>query len=158
MNKIDLNSVLSKLKTNLKADWIGLREVKETTTHRIIRDLKPATNNVSIDHGIMVEVLINGQLGYCGTHNISYEAIKVAADKAYGQAFNASKFSLYPFTEKVRPQSVGKYNSPYLINEMPLDELMDVLIESNKVLRKSKKIVSAISMARVVNMDMKFIL
>jgi len=157
MNNIDLNSVLSKLKTNLKADWIGLREVKETTTHRIIRDLKPATNNVSIDHGVMVEVLVNGQLGYCGTHNISYDAIKVAADKAYDQAFNASKYSLYPFTENVRPKSVGKYNSPYLINEMPLDELMDVLLESNKILRKSKKIVSAISMARVVNMDMKFI-
>ena len=30
MSNIDLNNVLSKLKTNLKADWIGLREVKET--------------------------------------------------------------------------------------------------------------------------------
>ena len=157
MSNIDLNNVLSKLKTNLKADWIGLREVKETTTHRIIRDLKPASNNVSIDHGIMVEVLVDGQLGYYGTHDISYEAIKNAADKACTQALNASKYSIYPFSENVRPKSVGQYKSPCLVNEMPLDDLMGILIESNKVLKKSNKIVSAISMARVVNMDMKFV-
>ena len=122
MNKIELNSTLSKLKPNLKADWIGLREVKETTTYRIIKDLIPASNNVSIDHGVMVEVLVNGQLGYCGTHNISYDAIKRAANKAYNQAFNASKYSIYPFTESVRPTSVGEYKSPCIIKEMPLDE------------------------------------
>ena len=62
---MNLKKALSNI--NIKADWIGLREVKESTTFRIIRDLKPASNNISIDHGIMIEVLVNGQFGYYGT-------------------------------------------------------------------------------------------
>ena len=34
----------------------------------------------------MVEVLVDGQFGYCGTHNLSYEAINNAAQKASIQA------------------------------------------------------------------------
>ena len=142
---------------NIKADWIGLREVNETTTYRIIRDLNPESNSTTIDHGIMVEVLVNGQFGYCATNDLSYEAINNAAKNAYIQADNASKFSICSFTEKVRPKSVGEYKSPYTIKDIPLSDLMDTLMKSNKALKNSKKIVSAVSMARVVNTDMRFI-
>ena len=157
MNNVDLNKILLKLRSNSKADWIGLREMKETTTYRVIRDLKPSSNNVSIDHGIMVEVLVNGQFGYYGTHNISYDAIKNATDKAYLQALNASKYSIHKFSTDVRPKSVGSYKSNYSIKEVPLDDLMDTLLKTNKVLKQSEKVVSAISMARIVDMDMRFI-
>jgi len=157
MNNIDLNKTLSKLRSESNADWIGLREMKETTTYRVIRDLKPASNNISIDHGIMIEVLVDGQFGYYGTHDISYEAIKNATEKAYQQAHNASKYSIHKFTPDVRPKSVGSYKSNYSIKEVPLDGLMDTLLKSNKTLKQSEKVVSAISMARVVDMDMRFI-
>ena len=157
MNNVDLNKILLKLRSDSKADWIGLREMKETTTYRVIRDLKPSSNNISIDHGIMVEVLVNGQFGYYGTHNISYDAIKNATDKAYLQALNASKYSIHKFSTDVRPKSVGSYKSNYSIKEVPLDDLMDTLLKTNKVLKQSEKVVSAISMARIVDMDMRFI-
>tara|TARA_B100001094_G_scaffold139520_1_gene134952 strand:+ start:1040 stop:2470 length:1431 start_codon:yes stop_codon:yes gene_type:complete len=157
MNNVDLNKILLKLRSDSKADWIGLREMKETTTYRVIRDLKPSSNNVSIDHGIMVEVLVNGQFGYYGTHNISYDAIKNATDKAYLQALNASKYSIHKFSTDVRPKSVGSYKSNYSIKEVPLDDLMGTLLKTNKVLKQSEKVVSAISMARIVDMDMRFI-
>jgi len=155
MNQIDLKDILSQI--NIKADWVGLREVKESTTYRIIRDLKPESNNISIDHGIMVEVLVNGQFGYCGTHDLSKDAVKKAAEKACLQALNASKYSIYPFTEDVRPKTIGEYHSPYKIKNMELSNLMDLLIKSNKTLKKSDKIVSAISMARLVDMEMSFV-
>ncbi len=155
MENFDLKKALNSI--SVKADWIGLRRVKETTTHRIIRDLKPESNNTSIDNGIMVEVLVDGQFGYCGTHNLSYEAINNAAQKASIQAKNASKYSICSFTEEVRPKSVGEYSSPMQLKEIPLSELMDTLIDSNKVLRGSDKIASAVSMARIVNMDMSFV-
>ena len=60
---MNLKKILDSIK--IKADWIGLREVKESTTYRVIRDLNPESNSTSIDHGIMVEVLVNGQFGYC---------------------------------------------------------------------------------------------
>ena len=157
MNNVDLNKVLTKLRTDSKADWIGLREMKETTTYRVVRDLKPASNNISIDHGIMVEVLVNGQFGYYGTHNVSYDAIKNATDKAYLQALNASKYSIHKFSTDVRPKSVGSYKSNYSIKHIALDDLMETLLKTNKTLKESKKVVSAISMARIVDMEMRFV-
>ena len=157
MNNIDLNKVLKNLRSESKADWIGLREMKETTTYRVVRDLKPASNNISIDHGIMVEVLVDGQFGYYGTHNISYDSIKNATDKAYLQALNASKYSIHKFSTDVRPKSVGTYKSNYSIKHIALDDLMDTLLKTNKALKDSKKVVSAISMARIVDMDMRFV-
>ena len=61
MDSLDLNKILSKI--NVKADWIGLREVDETTTYRVIRDLNPESDSTLVDHGIMVEVLVNSQFG-----------------------------------------------------------------------------------------------
>ena len=43
MENINLSKALDKI--NIKADWIGIRQVKETTSYRIIRDLKPEANN-----------------------------------------------------------------------------------------------------------------
>ena len=154
-DKINLKNILDKL--NLKADWIGLREVKESTTYRVIRDLKPESNSTNIDHGVMVEVLINGQFGYCASHNMSFDAIKKAAETAKAQALHASKYSICKFTEEVRPKAVGEYNSPYSIKDLPLDSLMDTLIASNTILKKPKKVISGISMARIVDMEMQYV-
>ena len=155
MKNIDLKKALDNI--NLKAEWIGLREVKETTTYRVIRDLNPESNHTNLDHGIMVEVLVDGQFGYFAINNINYESIQYAAKQAYNQALYASKYAIHSFNESVRPKSVGTYESPYKIKDIPLDHLMDVLLKSNKKLKESSKIVSAISMARLVDMKMKFV-
>ena len=39
MEQINLKKALQK--TKIKAEWIGLREVKEISTQRLIRDLNP---------------------------------------------------------------------------------------------------------------------
>ena len=80
MKNINLKKALDNL--DIKADWVGLREVKEATTYRIIRDLNPESNNTTTDHGIMVEVLVNGQFGYYAINDISYDSINFAAKNA----------------------------------------------------------------------------
>ena len=155
MESLDLKKILSNI--NVNADWIGLREINETSTYRIIRDLNPESDSTVIDHGVMVEVLVNGQFGYYGTHRLEESSIIKAAEKACEVASSASKYSIFPFTDKVRPAAAGLYKSPYKIKNLPLDELMDTLISSNKALKDSEKIVSAISMARLVNMKMRFV-
>ena len=45
---------------DIKADWIGIREVKELTTYRAVRDGNPKSNDRELTHGILVEVLSNG--------------------------------------------------------------------------------------------------
>ena len=155
MNNINLQEALRKI--NVPAEWIGLREVKETTTYRVIRDGNPESNNIDIDQGIMVEVLVNGQFGYYGTHKLDYDSINHAAQKAYNIALNSSKHSIHSFDEGVRPKAEGIYNSPYQIKNVNLDELMSLLIKSNKVLKSSNKIVTAMSMARIVDMKMRYV-
>ena len=139
MKNINLKKALDNL--DIKADSVGRREVKESTTYRIIRDLNPESNNTTTDHGIMIEVLVNGQFGYYAINDISYDSINFAAKNAYTQALNASKYSLCSFSEEVRPKSVGEYQSPYVLKDITLGSKMDTLIESNKVLKNSKKIV-----------------
>ena len=76
---MNLKEILGHLDVN--ADWVGLREYKENTTYHAIRDKKPLANETEIDNGIMVEVLKNGQFGYCGTSDLSISGIKRAASK-----------------------------------------------------------------------------
>ena len=155
MNKFDLQKALNNI--NIDADWVGIRQLKETTTYRTIRDGNPEQNSINLDQGVMVEVLVNGQFGYYGTHSIDYDSISKAAKKAYKIALNSSKYSNYSYTQSVRPKAVGAYNSPYEIKNLNLDQLMDILVKSNKLLKGSDKIITATSMARIVDMNMRYV-
>ncbi len=155
MNKFDLQKALNNI--NIDADWVGIRQLKETTTYRTIRDGNPEQNSINLDQGVMVEVLVNGQFGYYGTHSIDYDSISKAAKKAYKIALNSSKYSNYSYTQSVRPKAVGVYNSPYKIKNLNLDQLMDILVKSNKLLKGSDKIITATSMARIVDMNMRYV-
>ena len=63
------------LSGNQAVEWIGLREVQETDTNRYIRDGKPQSNSRSHTHGVMVEVLANGQFGYASTNCLDQPSI-----------------------------------------------------------------------------------
>ena len=91
MEQINLKKALNNI--NIKADWIWLREVNETTAYRVIRDLNPESNHTTSDHGIMVEVLVNGQFGYYATNNISYDSINNAAKNFPKTTSNSSVWS-----------------------------------------------------------------
>ena len=90
---MNLKDAISRI--DISADWIGLREYKENTTYHMIRDKNPLSNETHIDHGIMIEVLKDGQFGYAGTSDLSYEGINKAAQSAYGSALKASKHSVF---------------------------------------------------------------
>ena len=67
---MNLSNMISKLDIN--ADWVGLREYKENTTYHVVRDKNPLANETEIDHGVMVEVLKNGQFGYFEKKKVGY--------------------------------------------------------------------------------------
>ena len=98
MSELNLHKALAAIDIN--ADWVGLREVKETTTYRVIRDGNPQTNSRNIDHGVMVEVLADGQFGYFGCNNLNYANIQNAAEIALKQAKVAAQNSIFKFTRK----------------------------------------------------------
>ena len=143
---------------DIKADWVGIREVKEITTYRAVRDGNPKANDREMTHGLLIEVLSNGQFGYYGTNKFDSQSIQIAAENALNQANIASDWSIYKFDDKVRPSSIGDYVSyreeknkisPALFNE--------ILLETNKKIKVSDKIVSATSFFKIVETDINFV-
>ena len=156
-NKIDLKELLNAV--DVSADWIGLREVYETHTPRMIRDGVPVVNSRSSTHGIMVEVLVNGQFGYFGTPNMTPKGISRAAELAYTQAKIASHHPVYVFDQSARPAHQGFYKSPFLKSRSTLSagDLNELLIEAYNHLKISDKIVSASALCQVIESNFKFI-
>ncbi len=97
----DLISRLNNL--HHQADWIGIREVKETTKHCLARNGNFDQNTTVIDHGFMVEVLVDGNFAYCGTNSISAQSLQDACDRATYLAKLMASWKLFPFTADNRP-------------------------------------------------------
>ncbi|GAB4379868.1 MAG: TldD/PmbA family protein [Elainellaceae cyanobacterium] len=134
---------------DVPADWVGLRAVKETATSRYVRDGIPQSNGKSSSQGVMVEVLVNGQIGYGATNSLQLEKIQAAAQTAYQQALAASQWAVYPFTLAARPKVVGQYTSPFLkpLNALTAGEINDLLIRLCQTLKVSDQIVQANAIA-----------
>ncbi|MEE8341095.1 MAG: TldD/PmbA family protein [Candidatus Neomarinimicrobiota bacterium] len=154
---IQLQNLLSAV--DISADWIGLREVDERTTVRFIRDGLPQTNARSKTHGIMVEVLVDGQFGYVGTNDISKSGIQKAAEIAYQQAKLAARYAVHSFTDAARQKSVGSYKSPYKIafNKSSPGELNELMIQASKELKVSDKVISTNAFAQIVESKHGFV-
>jgi predicted Zn-dependent protease len=72
---MELTQALAQI--DLNAEWVGLREVKETATTRYFRDAQPQSNGRSSSHGVMVEVLADGQFGYASTNRLDHGSLQV---------------------------------------------------------------------------------
>ena len=92
---------------NIPADWVGIRAVKTTSTHHAVRDGLPQNNGKSLNMGAMIEVIVDGCLGYAATNSLHISSLQNAAEIAYKQALVASKWWIYPVSENTRPQVVG---------------------------------------------------
>lgn len=141
------SQVLSGL--DLPADWVGLRGLREVSTRRTVRDGCPEDNVRSLDQGVMVEVLANGQFGYAATNRLTPEALRAAARAAYDQAVAASSLGLFPFSAAARPQVKGSYRSPQQqhFDSVSAAELCSLLAKICQALKLSDQIVQTMATA-----------
>ena len=157
MSDINLHNVLSAIDIN--ADWVGLREVRETTTYRVIRDGNPQTNSRNTDHGVMVEVLADGQFGYYGCNNPNHKNIQNAAEKALLQAQAAAKNPLFQFTEDARPATKGSFHTSYKksVDELSAGKLNEIMLNAYNQIKVNEQIVSAHAMAMIIETECNFV-
>ena len=153
---MNLTNIINRL--DLNADWVGLREYKENTTYHMIRDKNPLANGASIDHGVMVEVLKDGQFGYSGTSDLSFNGINKASRMALESASKASNHSIFSFNKDVRPKSQGSYETPI---ELPFDslsvgEMNDILMKANDWLKVDDRIMSVTAMAMLIETTINY--
>ena len=150
MNKSMISELSKAIETlSLPVEWIGLRAVKETVAYRHVRDQTPQNNGKSLSQGVMVEVLVNGQIGYGATNSLHLSDIHAAAKTAYHQALAASQWSVYFLTTAVRPKVVGQYSSPFVkpLDVMSPGDLNDLLIRLCQQLKVSEQIVQTNALA-----------
>jgi len=154
---MDLKSLLSAL--DVKADWIGLRSVKEQTVTRCARNgnLDPLT--ISYEEGIMVEVLVGGQFAYAGTCDISFESVKTAVQRAVNQATELRKFQLYAFDDSRRPPSKGNYLSlaHSILDPSKAHSLNDLTIELSLLLKAHDKVINTETSLMSIDQEMSFV-
>ncbi len=144
-----LKQRLEKLHHN--AEWIGLREVKETLKHYIARNGKIEKNTTHIDHGMMIEVLVKGHFAYCGTADVSDQGLQKACDRAIFLAQQLSAWSVFPFSAEHRPPAVGEFRSSEKIplHKINAGEIVELLIDSTLKMKVSDKIVNRKAQALV---------
>tara|TARA_B100002051_G_scaffold265950_1_gene292497 strand:+ start:501 stop:1931 length:1431 start_codon:yes stop_codon:yes gene_type:complete len=155
MENINLKSIFKKL--NVNADWFSVRKVYESNSYRMIRDGNPQANSKGISHGIMVEVLKNGQFAYAATSDMSLESIQDSLNQASIIADSSTKNPLYNFNDEVRPSNQGTYKSNRIQENLHLKDLNDILLTSYDSLKVSDKIVSASAMARITETNYQFL-
>ncbi len=144
---------------DIPADWIGIRAVKESSSRRAMRDGLPQQNERGLSQGAMVEVLAQGQFGYSATNQLTPEAIRAAAERAYGQAIASSQWAIHRFTQSVRPSVKGEYISPYqqALDTLGVSEINDMLRKLCEQLKVSTEIVRTSAVARSHEIESWFV-
>lgn len=151
---ISLTQALSR-----SADWVGLRYYRETTQSRAFRNGKSDTNSVEQEQGIMVEALVDGQLGYSGTTDLSLDGLSRALEQAKLMARAAAPFAVASFDPSLRPASKGYYRSPVFqaLSGMSVSDLNGLLAEASRTLKASEEILTATATARLVETEIDYV-
>ncbi len=135
-----------------KADWLGLRYVQEKKITRSVRDGHPQANQTSLSQGVMVEVLVDGQLGYGACNSLNLRNLQQAADVAYNQAKWAAQWSLHPVTPTIRPVVVGDYRGAWQqgVDALSPGEINALLQKICQALKATDQIVQTIALMQMV--------
>jgi predicted Zn-dependent protease len=145
---------------NIPADWLGIRVVKETSYTCHVRDGIPQSNGKSSTMGFMLEVMVNGCIGYAATNSLATQDLQAAAQKAYTQALAASEWWIHPFkAQSERPKVVGQYISPFLqpFDALSPGEINDLLVRVCHTLRISEQIVQTLANATTSERETWFV-
>lgn len=142
-----------------QVDWVGLRFYTEKTTNHVIRNESPDAHESQRDQGIMIEVMIDGHLGYAATSDLTTEGLKAAFTKAKALSTQAASFKAAEFTQEQRPPSRGHFQSPYLhrLDTLATAEIVDTLMRASKTLKVSEKIVSRMAYASILETEIQYL-
>ncbi|WP_413575789.1 TldD/PmbA family protein [Bdellovibrio sp. HCB290] len=150
---LDLHKALNNLKGSV--EWAQLRLVSEKTTWRVIRNEQFENSDISFDHGLMVEVLVNGHFGYAGTSDITADGVKRAFEKATLMARQASSLKVHDFSVLQRPVAQGRYSSPVVrtMDSYSAKEITDLFIDATRVMKVSDKVINRIAVAMIIESE-----
>lgn len=153
----DFSQALSDFKTQV--DWLGLRFYSEKTTRHVIRNENPEAHLANLDQGVMLEVMIDGHLGYAATSDFTSEGLKTAFQKAKALSTQAARYKAAEFSHEQRPPSRGTFTSPYLhrLDALATEEIINVLLKASRSLKVSDKIVARTASAMLIETEIQYL-
>jgi predicted Zn-dependent protease len=138
----NLKQLLNSL--NIKADYISLRSVyNKSVTINARNEILEGVSS-SEDHGLMIEVMIGGQIAYGATNSFEPSDVLRCALKAKQSAEMAQNFGVFKFSEVVRPKAVGEYQSPATkgMESFRPSELSELLITLSGAMKVHEHVIS----------------
>lgn len=134
------------------ADFVAFKLVSEKTRDYKVRNGKTEDLCQFNDTGLLIEVMIDGHIGYGATAELTVDGIKKAFNKARSMTTVASQMGVFKFDQSVRPAAKGSYQSQRKIklDRLSLAELFDFLKKTSLALKKNDKIISAVSDAMLI--------
>lgn len=144
---------------DMTADYISLREVKTKSISLSVRNEIFENLESREDHGVMIEVMMNGQFAYSGTQSFDPDEILRCARQAKEEALRGSEFSLAKFSLEERPGLKGEYQSPGAKMREPfcLKESTQFLMELSAKMRASEKVISRNVFLELNEMETHFV-
>lgn len=134
---MNLNNLVSRFSP--KADWVGLRKVREKVWQYSIKNGKPDGNSYSENEGLMIEVMKNGFLTYAALDNLDQENIERAFERALNLCTRVAPYKILSFNKDLRPDHKLKWSSPRQksMNSELMGEMHNLLLASDTLLRKA---------------------
>ena len=134
----------SLFKTILPAvDFCSLRVVEESSSQMTVRQnvLQPVRS--CVDRGAMVTVIHRGGYGYAATSDLSAAGLKEAVNRASAWAEASVGKSVVDYSRITFPNPSGRYAGPSASprNDLPLAELIDLLMRESKACKIDARIV-----------------
>jgi predicted Zn-dependent protease len=157
-NKPNKNTPVAELlqtefnKYKSSADFVAFKHIREKTRDYSVRNGKTEDLTEFNDQGLMIEVMINGHMGYGATSELTPDGIKRAFNKARSMTEAASQISTFKFDPSIRPAAQGRYETSRKIklDQLSLAGIYDFLKQTSLALKKNEQIIAAVSDAMLI--------
>ncbi|MEK6628043.1 MAG: TldD/PmbA family protein [Bdellovibrionota bacterium] len=140
------------------ADFVAFKFIKEKTRDFSVRNGKTEDLNEFHDQGLLIEIMINGHMGYGATGELTPEGIKKAFNKARSMTLTSSRHAVFQFDKNIRPPAKGHYetNRKIKLDQLSLVEIFDYLKKTSLALKKNDKIITAATDAMLVECTQRY--
>jgi predicted Zn-dependent protease len=127
-----------------QVDFLGVRYCREKNSRTSVRNETLESSHIGIDEGVMIEVMIQGHLGYSATCDLTEGGLKKAFSQAAQQTERAARYRNFTFTPEVRPKASGQFISPRKksLAELSPADTATILIKASQELKTSARVVS----------------
>ncbi len=154
-SKSSLTQLLNAI--DVSADWIGLREVKEKNFHRLARNGKFDQHSTVIDHGIMIQVLVDGQFAYYATNSLDIDSVQKAARQAVDLARQSTAWKVHNNSVKKPNELKQDFSAAVFLDQQSIKDIDDFLINASQATRLSDAIINSIAHALITEHETRYV-